>query len=458
MSSILIVDDDKFLLKVLRETLEAEGYTVLEAVTGEEGLETFSKTPCDLVLLDMVLPDLNGIEVLRLIKQGAPEVPVIIMTAYSAVQSAVEAMKAQAADYLCKPLDQEHLKLHVRRLLDMADQTQRLKRLTELQGARQEAIQFVGDSPVSRALRELIERVAASEARAILISGESGTGKELVARRLHFASGRRQRSFVEVNCAEFSPTLFESELFGHERGAFTDAKTAKRGLAEVADQGTLFLDEIGEMALPLQAKLLRFLEDRRFRRVGGSHDISVDVRLLAATNRDLPAMVAAGSFRRDLYYRLNVIAIPLPPLREHPDDIPVLGRYFLEEANRRFRKAIHGFSLEAEELLKAYPWPGNARELKNVLERIVLLESGDVVGREHLPLEIAAEPQPTHAEVGDVSGLFPATLDEVQEAYIAAVLKQVGGNKTKAAEILGITRQTLRTRIQPAQHRPAGQE
>ena len=450
MSIILVVDDDTLLLTMLRETLEGEGHTVLQAMTGEEALDQFARTPCDLVLLDMILPDLNGIEVLRFIKQGVPEVPVIIMTAYSGIQSAVDAMKAQAADYLCKPLDPEELKLQVRRLLDMAEHTQRLKRLTELQTGRQHASEFIGDSPATRTLRALIERVAASEARAVLVSGESGTGKELVAQSLHSISPRRGHSFVEVSCAEFSPSLFESELFGHERGAFTDAKAMKRGLAEVAHQGTLFLDEIGEMAFPLQAKLLRFLEDRRFRRVGGSQDISVDVRLVAATNRDLPAMVATGTFRKDLYYRLNVIAIALPALRDRPEDIPALAQYFLEEANRRFRKTIQGFTREAEQLLIAYPWPGNARELRNVVERIVLLESGEKVGREHLPPEIAGDPQPISTASGDVNGLFPASLDQVHDAYIAAVLKQVGGNKTKAAEILGINRRTLRAHVNPS--------
>jgi two-component system response regulator HydG len=451
MSTILVVDDDTLLLTMLREILEGEGHSVLQATTGEEALDRFARTPCDLVLLDMILPDLNGIEVLRFIKQGVPEVPVVIMTAYSGVQSAVDAMKAQAADYLCKPLDPEELKLQVRRLLDMAEQTQRLKRLTELQTGRQHASEFIGDSPATRTLRTLIERVAASEAPAVLVSGESGTGKELVAQSLHSISPRRGHSLVEVSCAEFSPSLFESELFGHERGAFTDAKVMKRGLAEVAHRGTLFLDEIGEMAFPLQAKLLRFLEDRRFRRVGGSQDISVDVRLVAATNRDLPAMVAAGTFRKDLYYRLNVIAIALPALRERPEDIPALAQYFLKEANRRFRKVIQGFTREAEQLLIAYAWPGNARELRNVVERIVLLESGETVGREHLPPEIAGDPQPTSSATGDVSGLFPASLDQVQDAYIAAVLRQLGGNRTKAAEILGITRRTLRARTNPSQ-------
>jgi transcriptional regulator with PAS, ATPase and Fis domain len=293
----------------------------------------------------------------------------------------------------------------------------------------------------------VIKQVANSEALSVLIHGESGTGKELVARGLHYDASRREYPLVEVNCAGISESLFESELFGHERGAFTDAKTAKKGLAEVAHKGTLFLDEIGEMALPLQAKFLRFLEERRFRRVGGTHDIPVDVRVVAATNQDLLELVKAGSFRKDLYYRLNLIYIHLPPLRERQEDVLPLARHFLEQANHLFKKTIRGFSPDAERLLSAYLWPGNVRELRNVIERITILESDDQILPEHLPPEISGARPSGPAEGAGVAGLFPKPLAEVEQGYIAAVLARVGGNKTKAAEVLGITRQTLRAKL-----------
>ena len=450
MSTILIVDDEKSLRRFLRDTLEGEGHTVLQASTGEEALDRFAQTSCDLVLLDMILPDLNGLQVLRRIKRQAPDVPVIIMTAYSEVRGAVEAMKAQAADYLCKPFDLDELKLVVQRILDATALAQKYRRLQELEEGRHQTAQITGESRAARRLRQIIKQVAVSEAQSVLIHGESGTGKELVARGLHYNGPRREYPLVEVNCAGISETLFESELFGHERGAFTDAKTGKKGLVEVAHKGTLFLDEIGEMSLPLQAKFLRFLEQRRFRRVGGTLDIPVDVRVVAATNRDLLALVQEGAFRKDLYYRLNLIFIPLPPLRERLEDIQPLARHFLEQANQMFKKSIRGFTPEADQLLTAYAWPGNVRELRNVIERIAILESDDMIGPQHLPPEISGERLPLSAGTFDIGALFPKSLPEVERAYIEAVLERVVGNKTKAAEILGITRQTLRAKIAPS--------
>ncbi len=449
MSTILIVDDEKNLRRLLRDTLEAEGHTVLQASTGEEALERFEGTSCDLVLLDMILPDFNGLQVLRRMKRLAPEVPVIIMTAYSEVRGAVEAMKAQATDYLCKPFDLDELKLVVQRILEASALAQKYQRLREMVADRYQSTQIIGESRSARRLRQVIKQVAASEAESVLIYGESGTGKELVARGLHYNGPRHEYPLVEVNCAGISETLFESELFGHERGAFTDAKAAKKGLVEVAHKGTLFLDEISEMALPLQAKFLRFLEDRRFRRVGGTQETPVDVRVVAATNRDLVELVKAGVFRRDLYYRLNLIFIHLPPLRERREDILPLARHFLQHANQAFKKSIHGFDPEAERLLAAYGWPGNVRELRNVMERIAILENDDTICPHHLPPEIAGG-RATHASGPfEIGVLFPKSLAEVEHAYIGAVLNRVSGNKTKAAEILGITRQTLRAKLAP---------
>ncbi|HYL82169.1 MAG TPA: sigma-54 dependent transcriptional regulator, partial [Candidatus Acidoferrum sp.] len=384
MSTILIVDDEKNMRRLLRDTLEGEGYAVVQAATGAEALDRFAEVSCDLVLLDLILPDLNGLQVLRRIKRQASEVPVIIMTAYSEVRGAVEAMKAQAADYLCKPFDLDELKLVVQRILEASALAQKYRRLQELEEGRHQTAQITGDSRSARRLRQVIKQVAMSEAQSVLIHGESGTGKELVARGLHYSGPRREYPLVEVNCAGISETLFESELFGHERGAFTDAKTGKKGLVEVAQKGTLFLDEIAEMSLPLQAKFLRFLEQRRFRRVGGTQDIPVDVRVVAASNRDLLALVHEEAFRKDLYYRLNVIFIQLPPLRERREDIQPLARHFLEQANQMFKKTIQGFTPEAERLLTAYAWPGNVRELRNVVERIAILENDDMIGPQHL--------------------------------------------------------------------------
>jgi DNA-binding NtrC family response regulator len=395
----------------------------------------------------MILPDVNGLQVLKRMKRVAPEVPVVIMTAYSEVRGAVEAMKAQAGDYLCKPFDLDELRLVVQRTLESSGLAQKYRRLQEIEEGRHQAVKITGDSRAAKRLRQIVKQVAASEAQSVLIHGESGTGKELVARGLHYGGSRREGTLVEVNCAGISETLFESELFGHERGAFTDAKAAKRGLVEVANKGTLFLDEIGEMALPLQAKFLRFLEQRRFRRVGGTHDIPVDVRVVSATNRDLMELVRKGSFRKDLYYRLNLIYIQLPPLRERQEDIAPLARHFLEQANHLFKKAVRDFSPEAQALLCAYPWPGNVRELRNVIERIVILENDETILPEHLPPEISGLRSVVAPATFDIDGLFPRSLSEVEEAYVAAVVRRVGGNKTKAAEILGITRQTLRGKL-----------
>lgn len=449
MSTILVVDDEKNLCRILQAALEDQ-YTVLQAASGQEALDRFAERSCDLVLLDLMLPDLHGLQVLHRMKDQAPDVPVIIMTAQSEVRTAVDAMKAQAADYLIKPFELDELRLLAQRTLEHSAMSMNHRRIEQHKEAQRAAVQIIGDSPKARQLRQLIATLAQSEVRSVLVSGESGTGKELVARGLHYQGPRRPHPLVEVNCAGFSPTLFESELFGHERGAFTHATTTKKGLVEIADKGTLFLDEIGEIPNALQVKFLRFLEDRRFRRVGGTQDLTTDLRLVAATNCDLPAMVQAGTFRKDLYYRLAVITIELPPLRDRRTDIPTLARYFLDHANRQYQKAFLGFTPEADQLLAAYAWPGNVRELRNVIERIVLLEAEGTITAHHLPLEISGMRSATHPPPSDDVGcLFPAPLEMVRQSYAAAVLKRVHGNKTEAAEILGVTRQTLRAWIEP---------
>jgi two-component system response regulator AtoC len=389
---------------------------------------------------------MDGIEVLRALKSRHAETSVIIITGFGQIQSAVEAMKAGATDYLEKPFEHlDKLKLAVARALEEVRARREIQRLHRLQEKEYRVDQLIGESEGTRRLRELISKLARSEAATILIHGESGTGKELVARGLHYESSRRDFPFMEVNCAAITETLFESELFGHEKGAFTDAKAAKKGLMELADRGTLFLDEVSEMSLNSQAKFLRVLQERVLRRVGGTRDIKVDLRIIAATNRALETRVKDGQFREDLFYRLNVIPIHIPPLRERRDDIVPLARHFVLDANTRFHKSIKGFAPDAERLMLGYQWPGNVRELRNLIERLVILGSSDFIEPPHLPAQFAAQlRQPV---VTEPSGDEPKTLAEVERAYIGQIMQRVESNKSKAAKILGISRQTLRKKL-----------
>ncbi len=444
MNVVMVVDDEKSLRRLLQEALTEEQMEVYTAADGKETLQMLEEITPDLVLLDLILPDTNGLQLLKHVRRRHPEAAVIIMTAFGEIRSAVEAMKNQAYDYLTKPFDIEELKLTIHRALETINVKREYQRLRETQEGQYRVDQIVGESEATRQLRNRVRQIALSEAHTILLAGESGTGKDLVAKALHYDSQRRQFPIVEINCAAITETLFESELFGHERGAFTDAKGMKKGLIEMAHRGTLFLDEISEMSLGTQAKFLRVLQDRSFKRVGGTREIEVDVRVVAASNRDLETHVREGSFRQDLFYRLNVIPVRLTPLRDRPADVPVLAYHFLARANVLFHKNIKGFTPEAEALLRSYRWPGNVRELKNVVERIVILGSSDVIGAEDLPGEITTFHASRNAF--PVSGP-PRRLEEVERAYILEVLKMVNGNKTKAAEVLGITRQTLRTKL-----------
>ncbi|RMG90339.1 MAG: sigma-54-dependent Fis family transcriptional regulator, partial [Candidatus Dadabacteria bacterium] len=382
MASILIVDDEAFLRDQLGRILEEEGYAVQGVGTGAEAHAAFEAEPPDLVLLDLNLPDRHGIEVLRDLKARDPDLLVIVITGYGSVESAVESLKLGAYDYVKKPFKADAIKLIVR----LALETQTLRRRVRVLRERElgPGGPVIAESPAMREVLRQAEDVAAHPDTTVLITGESGTGKEVVARLIHNLSPRAQAPFLEVNCAAIPGSLLESELFGHEPGAFTDARRPKEGLLEAADGGTVFLDEVGDMDPGLQAKLLRFLETRRFRRVGGVREARVDVRVIAATNRDLREAIRERGFREDLYYRLNVFPIHVPPLRERPEDVLPLAQHFLEEFARRFHRPVSAISPEAQARLRAYPWPGNVREVRNLMERLAITCRGRQLGPEDL--------------------------------------------------------------------------
>jgi len=445
MDNVLVVDDERNIRTLVARVLAPDQIEVQGAGTGSEGIQMADEMSPDLVLLDLRLPDMDGMDVLRTLKNRHPGVAVIIITGFGQIQSAVEAIKVGATDYIEKPFEHlEKLKLAVSRALDEIRAKREIRRLHGLQEKQYGVDQIIGDSEPTRTLRDLIRKVARSEAQTILIQGDSGTGKELVARGLHYESARRDFPFMEVNCAAITETLFESELFGHEKGAFTDAKSAKKGLMELADRGTLFLDEVSEMSFNSQAKFLRVLQERVFRRVGGTRDIKVDLRVITACNRPLETRVKEGQFREDLFYRLNVIPIHIPPLRERREDTMPLARHFLTESNVRSHKSIKGFTPETERLLLNYPWPGNVRELRNLIERLVILGNSEYLEPQHLPLQFAA--QVVEVPRQEAQQEF-RTLAEVERAYINQVMQRVEANKSRAAKILGISRQTLRKKL-----------
>jgi DNA-binding NtrC family response regulator len=405
------------------------------------------------MLLDFRLPDTTGLEILRRVRQEAPETSVVMMTAYGTVESAVEAMKLGAFDYLTKPVNLDELTVIVNKALETTSLRREVRRLRREQREIHGAMRLIGSSPAMLEVMELVEKVCASQATTVLLEGDSGTGKNVVAKAIHYGSPRAERPFVNITCSALTETLLESELFGHERGAFTDAKMQKKGLLEVADGGTAFLDEIGEMGMAMQAKLLRFLEEKTFKRVGGTRDIEVDVRIIAATNRDLQQAVQTGRFREDLYYRLKVIPIRLPTLRERRDDIPLLMQHFLDHFNQEFHKTTTSVDPAAMERLMAYDWPGNIRELRNFVERVMILETKDTIELEDLPRAMreglaasaavgaAADTEDVPIPVGSM------TLEEMEREAIVRALDQVSHNQVRAAKLLGISRDTLRYRM-----------
>ena len=448
---LLIVDDDAGHLATLQTIARSWGYRVSVAEDGMIAVEMAKGQPFDLILMDVRMAALNGIEALRQIKTYNPAIPVLIMTAYSSVASAVEALKAGAYDYLTKPLDFETLHLTVERAMEhthLKDENRQLKEKLQREFDLQN---IIGTSPPMKALLDMVAMVAPSEAT-VLITGESGTGKELVARSIHYNSGRRTAPFVIVNCAALAETLLESELFGHERGAFTGADKRREGRFRQADGGTLFLDEIGETSPGMQAKLLRVLQEREIQRVGGDETLTVDVRILAATNRDLENEVQQGKFREDLFYRLNVVTVEIPPLKARHEDIPLLAQHFLKRFAARNRKAVKGFTPQAMDLLLKHDWPGNVRELENAVERAVILLSGDYITDRELPLSITQNVTRNSTEpiaVKDAGGLPTGaqSLADVEKDVILATLSETGGNKSETARRLGINRKTLHLKL-----------
>ena len=427
-ATVLVVDDESLIRWSLVSRLKEEGYQTLEAGTAADAVAQH-REGADLVLLDVGLPDASGLTVLAQIKDADPDTLVIMLTAETGVETAVEAMKAGAFHYATKPFDLDEVMLVVGKALETTQLRREVRTLRARQAQPYSARSIVGDSKPVVAVRELLHRIAVSPATTVLLTGESGSGKDLAAKVIHYNSSRAARPFMNITCSALPETLLESELFGHERGAFTGADRQKRGLLESADGGTVFLDEIGEMVPLLQAKLLRFLEEKSFKRVGGSSDIKVDVRVIAATNRSLEDEVKKGRFREDLYYRLNVMGVPLPPLRDRRDDVPLLLNHYIDSYNTEFRKKVRGVTPGALAALKNYGWPGNVRELRNAVERAMLLTDGSELAEEHFPM-LRSQGSSLSAEVA----LPPAgiNLEGLERSLVVQALERSGWNQTKA--------------------------
>ncbi len=446
---ILVVDDEKLIRWSVAERLQRDGYEVLSAESGEQALEMISASPPDLMLLDVRLPGIDGVQTLQRALSLHPEVAVLMMSAHSTVDVAVEAMKHGAIDFLVKPFPFQQLDAAVTRALANASTRRQIATLTnEKRGAGAlEAV--VGGSAAMEQVRSMISRLATSDTTTVLIEGESGAGKEVVARAIHFQSARADKPMMQVNCAALPEHLLESELFGHERGAFTDAHTQKRGLFESADGGSVMLDEIGDLPPGGQAKLLRLLENKTFRRVGGVQELRADVRVIAATNVNLEERVSEGRFRADLFFRLNVVRIVVPALREHVEDVPTLAAHFIARYNQEMRRNVKGVSSSAMELLKSYHWPGNVRELRNVIERAFILHAGpEEIRPEHLTPELR-KVQPAKKQDKIVPNVQEEglVLDDVERKLIAEAMERASGNQSKAARLLGVSRDTLRYRL-----------
>ena len=440
---ILIVDDEQLVRWSLNERLTAAGYDVFEAGLAADALERIGSADIDLVLLDFKLPDGDGLSVLKKIKEVSPEIQVILMTGYSSIETAVEAMKLGAYHYVNKPFNLDEVEMLVQKALETSQLRREVRALRSSQGREYSFDAIIGQSPAMQAIKALLARVAKSPASTVLLTGATGTGKDLAAKSIHYNSDRARRSFVNITMSALPEQLLESELFGHERGAFTDARQQKRGLLETADGGTVFLDEIGEMTPGLQAKLLRFLEEKTFKRVGGLQDLRVDVRVIAATNRNLEQEVSNGKFREDLFYRLQVMPIALPPLRERHGDIPLLASFYVDLFNREFKRHVRGVSPEGMQMLESYQWPGNIREMRNAIERAMLLVEHEwLQPSDFTTLTRSVTPAEFKLPVEGIS------LDEVERQLLVQALERAGGNQTQAGQLLGINRDQVRYRIE----------
>jgi DNA-binding NtrC family response regulator len=455
VQKILVIDDeiDRW---TLEQHLVKEGYDVVTAESAEKGLELLVEDTPDLILLDNRLPEMTGLELLEKLKVQERGLMVIMITAYGMVETAVKALKLGAYDYISKPFNLEEITFVIKKALEAGSLRTQVKQLRKESSAQVDAIMGESDDMVK--IKNLIRKIARSDATTVLIQGESGTGKELVAKAIHYGSARADKPFMAINCAALPVTLLESELMGHEKGAFTDAKAAKKGLFELADGGTVFLDEIGDMDISMQAKLLRMLEEKTFKRVGGIKDITVDVRLVSATNQELSKTMVEGKFRKDLYYRLQVVPITLPPLRNRGRDVLLLANHFINHFSQECHKNIHRITREAEDILLAYSWPGNVRELKNVIERAMILEVENEIHPEHLPQELLDSVADTGAPAGGVTGspvslegfVIPESglsIDDVEHALVRKSLDMANGNQTKAAQLLKMPRDAFRRRM-----------
>jgi two-component system, NtrC family, response regulator AtoC len=446
MATILIVEDEPKMLRLLDLNLKEEGYTILPAADAENALKILRQEKIDLILTDLKLPGMSGLEFLQAAKRGNAAIPVVLMTAYGTVETAVEAMKAGASDYVLKPFSMEEIRLILRKELDVRSLREENRSLREALGKRYEFKNIVGKSAAMQEVLAKVDQVAPTNST-VLLGGESGVGKDLIARAIHQHSRRAAGPFIKINCTAIPENLLESELFGYEKGAFTGAVTSKPGKFELADKGSIFLDEIGDVPGTIQVKLLRVLQEREFERLGGTRTLKVDVRVVAATNQDLRAALEQGTFREDLYYRLNVVPISIPPLREHKEDIPYLADFFLERFAREAGKNIQGFSPGAMKLLCDFHWPGNVRELENIVERAVVMAAGESIEARDIQLDVS--PARAAAADGSAAPFLPEalTLEQFEDQLIQEALRRAGGNKSQAARLLGLSRNALRYRL-----------
>ena len=445
-NTVLVVDDERLVRWSLTQRLRADGMEVVEAATAAEALQ--ARAP-DAAILDYRLPDGDGISVLRRLREVDPDIPVVMLTAHKDVDIVVEAVKAGASDYVTKPFEVDDVALRLTRAIEATPARRELRRLKEDLARPFAFTSLIGESEAMQAVKTLARKVAKSPTSTVLLTGESGTGKDLVAKVIHYASSRASRPFLNITCSALPETLLESELFGHERGAFTDARQQKRGLFEQGDDGTVFLDEVAETVPTFQAKLLRFLEEKAFRRLGGTADIKVDVRVIAATNQDLEKTVRDGKFREDLYYRLNVLRIELPPLRVRARDVILLAEHYITLFSQEFRRPVRRLTPAAERALLAYSWPGNVRELRNLIERAVLLAESPELKPEDFETAHALRPSEGGAATGEIQ--LPSgglDLEEVERRLVVLALERTHGNQTQAAALLGLHRDQIRYRIE----------